>query len=106
MLGYNDTAINGILENIVFLELMRRGYLVYIGKTDDYEIDFVARKNDSLLYIQVSYLLSSPETYERELRPLKSIKDSYPKLVLSMDNLPQSNQDGIVRMNIRDWLIQ
>ena len=82
-LGYQSNDISGYLENIVFLELLRRKYKVNIGKQDNKEIDFVANLRDENLYLQVTYLLASPETIEREFSPLKSIKDNYPKMVLS-----------------------
>lgn len=107
--GYKDTYINGILENIVFIELLRRGYKVFIGKIGDMEIDFVAEKNGEKLYVQVAYLISSEETKERELRPLKSLLalgDNFPKLILTMDELPPSNENGIVRKNIREWILE
>ena len=103
--GFKDTYINGILENIVFSELLRRGYQVFIGKIGDTEIDFVAEKNGEKIYIQVSYLLSSEETKEREYRPLLDVKDNFPKLILTMDDLPESNENGIIRKNIREWLL-
>lgn len=104
--GYNDTYINGILENIVYLELLRRGFEVFIGKLGDTEIDFIAKKGGDLLYIQVSYLLASEETKIREYRPLQAVNDNFPKLILTMDELPESNEGGIVRKNIREWLLE
>lgn len=103
--GYKDTYINGILENIVYLELLRRGFEVFIGKLGDTEIDFIAKKGGELLYIQVSYLLASEETKIREYRPLQAVNDNFPKLILTMDELPESNEGGIVRKNIREWLL-
>ena len=105
-LGYQSNDISGYLENIVFLELLRRKYKVNIGKQDNKEIDFVANLRDENLYLQISYLLASPETIEREFSPLKSIKDNYPKMVLSMDNLPESNIEGIKRKRIIDFLLE
>ena len=105
-LGYQSNDISGYLENIVFLELLRRKYKVNIGKQDNKEIDFVANLRDENLYLQISYLLASPETIEREFSPLKSIKDNYPKMVLSMDNLPESNIEGIKRKQIIDFLLE
>lgn len=107
--SYKDTYINGILENIVFIELLRRGYKVFIGKIGDMEIDFAAEKNGEKLYVQVAYLIGSEETKERELRPLKSLLalgDNFPKLILTMDDLPPSNENGIVRKNIREWILE
>ena len=105
-LGYQSNDISGYLENIVFLELLRRKYKVNIGKQDNKEIDFVANLRDENLYLQISYLLASPETIEREFSPLKSIKDNYPKMVLSMDSLPESNIEGIKRKRIIDFLLE
>ena len=105
-LGYQSNDISGYLENIVFLELLRRKYKVNIGKQDNKEIDFVANLRDENLYLQVTYLLASPETIEREFSPLKSIKDNYTKMVLSMDNLPESNIEGIKRKRIIDFLLE
>ena len=105
-LGYQSNDISGYLENIVFLELLRRKYKVNIGKQDNKEIDFVANLRDENLYLQVTYLLASLETIEREFSPLKSIKDNYPKMVLSMDSLPESNIEGIKRKRIIDFLLE
>ncbi|PHI10951.1 ATP-binding protein [Fusobacterium polymorphum] len=105
-LGYQSNDISGYLENIIFLELLRRKYKVNIGKQDNKEIDFVANLRDENLYLQVTYLLASSETIEREFSPLKSIKDNYPKMVLSMDNLPESNIEGIKRKRIIDFLLE
>jgi predicted AAA+ superfamily ATPase len=80
--------------------------LVIIGKFDDREVDFVAEKAGKKLYIQVAYLLESKQTIMREFGVLEKIKDNFPKYVLSMDNLPVSDRNGIIRMNIIDFLIQ
>lgn len=107
--GYKDTYINGILENIVCIELIRRGYKVFIGKNGDLEVDFIAKKSGETLYIQVSYLMTDEETKEREIRPLKSLLslgDNFPKMILTMDELPPSNESGITRKNIREWLLE
>lgn len=104
--GYKDSYINGILENIVFMELLRRNYEVFIGKIGENEIDFIAIKGAETTYIQVSYLLSSEETKEREYRPLLAIKDNFPKLILTLDDLPESNENGILRKNLRQWLME
>ena len=95
--------IGCILENIIFIELKRHGYKITVGNTNDYEIDFVCRKNNQKMYIQVSYLLQSSEIIEREFRPLLLIEDNYPKYVLSMDRTLQS-QNGIKHLNIIDFL--
>lgn len=95
--------IGRILENIIFIELKRHGYKITIGKVKDYEIDFICKKNNQKIYIQVTYLLENDETIEREFRPLLMIKDNYPKYVLSMDRTFQP-QNGIKHMNIIDFL--
>ena len=104
-LGYRANDIAGYLENIIYLELLRRKYTVNIGKLGTKEIDFIGTLRDEKLYIQVTYLLASPETIEREFFPLKSVQDNYPKYVLSMDNLEKYNIDGIVREKIIDFLL-
>lgn len=101
-LGYSPKAISSILENLVYLELRRRGYNVYIGKLFDKEIDFVARKQDSRLYIQVCRTI--PEDSDRELANLKAIKDSFPKYVVTMDSSVCGNEDGIEIVHITDFL--
>lgn len=105
-LGYQSKDISSYLENIIFLELLRRKYKVNVGKENNKEIDFIANLRDENLYLQVTYLLASPETIEREFSPLKAIKDNYPKMVLSMDNLPESNIEGIKRKRIIDFLLE
>ena len=104
--GFKDSHINGILENIVFVELIRRGYKVYVGKFGELEIDFIAQKNEERIYIQVCYLMADENTKAREYLPLTQIKDNYPKLILSLDDLPKSNEGGIIRMNLREWLLK
>lgn len=104
VVGGNMQDINLILENIIFLELKRRGYDVKIGKVGDKEIDFIAERRSERIYVQVSYLLVSPETIEREFGIYKSINDNYPKYVLSLDEFDMS-RDGITHMNIRDFLM-
>lgn len=104
-LGYRANDIAGYLENIIYLELLRRKYTVNIGKLGAKGIDFIGTLRDEKLYIQVTYLLASPETIEREFSPLKSVQDNYPKYVLSMDNLENYNIDGIIREKIIDFLL-
>jgi len=106
LMGYKDDYIAGILENIVFLKLKQDNYNIFIGKFDDLEVDFVAEKAGKKLYIQVTYLLESEKTKIREFGVFEKIKDNFPKYVLSMDNLPASNQNGIIRMNIIDFLLK
>ena len=105
LLGYRDADRGHIIENIVFLELIRRDYHVYIGKFKETEIDFVAEKPNDKLYIQVTESMLSPETHERELRPLQMIPDNYEKIVLSMDRNYITSYDGIKSLNLIDWLL-
>lgn len=107
LLGYKSADIGQILENIVYHELLVRGYQVSIGKWGDREIDFVAEKNGQRLYIQVTYLLTDTSTIEREFFSLTQIKDNWPKLVLSMDKFGSSDFDknGIQHQYLLDWLL-
>ena len=105
IIGYREGDIGGVLENIVFLELLRRGYNVSIGKLGDAEIDFIATRSDEKIYLQVAYLLASEKTIEREFSPLLKIADNYPKYVLSMDEVFGNDYDGIKRVNIVDFLL-
>lgn len=105
LLGYRDADRGHIIENIVFLELIRRDYRVYIGKVGEAEVDFVAERPDDKLYIQVTESMSSVETRERELRPLGMIKDNYEKIVLSMDRSYIRSYEGIRSLNVIDWLL-
>lgn len=105
LLGYRDADRGHIIENIVFLELLRREYRVYIGKVGETEVDFVAEKPDDKLYIQVTESMQSPETRERELRPLRMIQDNYEKIVLSMDRDFIKSYNGIKSLNLIDWLL-
>jgi len=104
LVGYQPNDISGLLENIVYLELLSRGYKVNIGKINDLEIDFIAIKNNQPLYIQVAYLLADNKTMEREFGALEKINDNHPKIVLSMDKLPDSNKNGIKWYNLIDFL--
>lgn len=101
--GNNERDINLVLENIVFLEMLRRGYKINIGRVHNEEIDFVCRKNNETIYIQVAYLLATEETIRREFDVLKKVPDNYPKFVLSMDQFDFS-RDGIKHFNIPDFL--
>ena len=105
LLGYRDADRGHIIENIVFLELIRRDYRVYIGKVGETEIDFVAEKPNDKLYIQVTESMQSPETRDRELKPLRLIPDNYEKIVLSMDRNYINSYDGIKSLNLIDWLL-
>jgi predicted AAA+ superfamily ATPase len=103
-IGYRDRQISGILENIVFLELKRRGYQIYIGKVDTKEIDFIAEKRNEKIYIQVAYKLDNEQTIEREISVLQSINDNFPKYVITMDEFWKENIDGIKHLHISDFL--
>ena len=105
LLGYRDTDRGHIIENIVFLELLRRDYRVYIGKVGETEVDFVAEKPNEKLYIQVTESMFSSETRDRELRPLRMIPDNYEKIVLSMDRNFINSYEGIKSLYLLDWLL-
>ena len=100
----NQRDINQIFENIIYLELLRKGYNIRVGKVDNLEIDFVCTKGNEKLYIQVAYLLASHETIEREFSSLEKINDNYPKYVISMDEFDMS-RNGIRHINIIDFLL-
>lgn len=93
------------IENVVYLELLRRGYTVNIGKINSAEVDFVARKGELLHYYQVTASLTEKETFDREFSPLRAIADNYPKTVLTLDRFTPGNYNGIEAVNIIDWLL-
>ena len=105
LLGYRDGDRGHILENVVFLELLRRDFRVYIGKVGETEIDFVCEKPHEKLYIQVTETMSSEEVRQRELRPLQKIQDNYEKIILTMDKSYIRSYDGIKVINIVEWLL-
>ncbi len=103
--GNRRFDIEKVMENVVYNHLSRLGYKVYVGQMHKAEIDFVAEKKDSMVYVQVTYLLASDDTVEREFGNLKLIKDSHPKYVISMDKMySQANIDGIKHLQLRDFL--
>lgn len=104
-MGNRDRMIGGILENIVFLELKRREYNVYIGKLDNTEIDFVAEKQGKKIYIQVAYKLENEQTIEREFNNLLAIEDQYPKYVVTMDEFWRDTIEGVKHLYITDFLL-
>ena len=106
VMGYKDRLISGVLENIVMLELKRRGYRVFVGKSDDKEIDFIAEMKEKKVYIQVSYKMSEQTTIDREFKPLLEVKDHFPKYVVTMDELWHDNIEGIQHMHIADFLLK
>ncbi|MGR3808563.1 ATP-binding protein [Pasteurella testudinis] len=104
-MGFRTSLISGILENLVYLELIRQGYKVYIGKFKDKEIDFVAEKQGEKRYIQVAYKLESEQTIAREFSPLQEIVDNYPKFVVTMDDFWNGNIEGIKHLHIAEFLM-
>ena len=106
MLGKKSMDVGHILENIIYLELIRRGYSVYVGKIDDMEIDFVAQNSQGNTYIQVAASVRDENTLKRELRSLQAVKDNYPKMILTLDDDPESDYNGILRKNALDWLME
>ncbi|HPH17048.1 MAG TPA: ATP-binding protein, partial [Bacteroidales bacterium] len=105
-MGFKDRNISGFLENIVFLELKRRGYSVCVGKFDSKEIDFIGEKQGEKIYIQVTYKLENKETVDREFSTLLAIKDQYPKYVISMDEFWTESVNGVKHLYISDFLLQ
>ncbi len=106
LLGRRNIDAGHILENIVYLELIRRGYKVYVGKTGEKEIDFVAENKEGFTYFQVVYTTREKTTLERELAPLQDVNDHYPKYILTMDIDPIADYDGIKKINVLDWLLK
>ena len=105
ILGYNPDTVAAMLENIVYLELLRRGYVVHIGKNNDAEIDFIAEKQNEKVYVQVTQEIRSQETEKREYSRLLEIPDNYPKYVLRTDEFASGNYQGIKTMHIADFLL-
>ena len=105
LLGSRQMDAGHILENVIYLELLRRGYRVYVGKMDSLEVDFVAQNSKGTQYYQVALSVRDERTLERELRPLMAIRDHYPKMILTLDDDPEMQYDGIRRVNARDWLL-
>ena len=105
VLGYSADSVASSLENIVYLELCRRGYTVNIGKSASGEIDFVALRQNEKLYVQVTQKLCSPKTEKREYERLLEIRDNYPKYVLTTDEFSGGNYEGIKTMHLADWLL-
>ena len=105
VLGYNDDTIASSLENVVYLELCRRGYTVHIGKSGDGEVDFVATRQNEKIYVQVTQRIDSEKTAKREYERLLEIRDNYPKYVLRTDEFAGGNYEGIITMHIADFLL-
>lgn len=107
VMGYKETKVAGILENVIFLELLSREYTVTIGRQGEREIDFIAEKRGNKVYVQVCRTLSgSPETIEREFTPLLAVRDQYPKYIVTQDEGWGGNLEGVKQMNIADFLLK
>ena len=105
LLGRKNIDLGHVSENIVYLELLRRGYKIYVGKFGNKEIDFVAENSKGIQYFQVAYTVRDEKTLERELSALESINDHYPKFILTMDVDPEVDYNGIRKINVLDWLL-
>lgn len=105
LLGSSSTDVCHILENVVYLELIRRGFEVYVGKLGEMEIDFVAINNKKTVYFQVAATVRDETTLRRELAPLEKINDHYPKIILTLDDDPEADYNGIRRLNALEWLV-
>jgi predicted AAA+ superfamily ATPase len=106
LLGKSGFDVGHILENIIYLELIRRGYDVYIGKVDNLEVDFVAiNQQHGVTYFQVAATVRDANTLQRELKSLQNINDNYPKIILTLDEDPDADYNGIIRINALDWLL-
>ena len=105
LLGTRGTDVGHILENVIYLELLRRGYEVYVGKVDDLEVDFVAMEQKRTIYFQVAASVRDEATLKRELNPLQKISDHYQKFILTLDEDPEADYEGIRRVNALDWLM-
>lgn len=104
--GFSIEYIGQVMENIVYNDLKRRGYRVYIGKLGEKEVDFIAEKQNNKIYVQVSYNLSNEDTIKRELAPLESIKDNYNKYIVTMDTFAKGNKDGIEFIYLPEFLLK
>lgn len=105
LLGFRDRDTGHAIENVVYFELLRRGYDVSIGKIDNSEVDFIATKADDKIYVQVTESMTSEDVRKRELAPLQKINDNYEKIILSLDTGMDSSYDGIKSVNLIDWLL-
>lgn len=105
LLGFRSTDVGHILENVIYLELLRRGLEVYVGKVDEFVVDFVAMDGKRITYYQVAATVRDENTLKRELAPLQKIADHYPKVILTLDDDPEADYEGIRRVNALDWLM-
>lgn len=106
LLGYRNRDSGHALENVIYFELLRRGYDVSIGKVDNMEIDFIAVNAENKIYIQVTESMAEESVRRRELEPLKKIKDNYEKIILTLNPGMDSSYDGIKSMRVTDWLLE
>lgn len=106
LMGYDSQWISGVMENIIFLEFVRRGYSTYVGKYDDNEIDFVGEKNGDKVYVQVTYKIETEKTFEREVNTLLKINDNYHKYIVTLDDMIAGNVGGIEKVHIADFLLK
>lgn len=104
IVGYRESDVGGVLENLVFLELRRRGYAVTVGVANAREIDFIAEKRPERWYVQVAYLLESPATVERELAAFAAVRDAYPRVLLSLDPHQPADFQGVKHQSLTDFL--
>lgn len=105
LLGTRVYDVGHILENVIYLELIRRGYEAYIGKINDLEVDFVAMLDNNVYYFQVAATVRDNKNLEREITPLVKINDHYQKFILTLDDDPEANYNGIRRVNALEWLL-
>lgn len=106
LLGARSFDVGRILENVVYLELLHRQKRVYVGKMDDLEVDFVVMDEQGIAYYQVAATVRDENTLKRELASLQQIKDQYPKYILTLDEDPDADYDGIKRINVLQWLVE
>ena len=106
LLGFRDIDTGHVLENVVYFELLRRGYNTAIGKAGNVEVDFVAVSSDEKVYYQVTQTMASEQTRERELRPMMQIRDNFEKVILTMDRTFSNSSDGVKIVNLIDWLLE
>ena len=104
-MGAGGTDISRPLENVVYLELLRRGYTVRVGSYRDWEVDFTAMRDGVTEYYQVCLTMMSEDTREREFRSLRAIRDNFPKTILTLDQLGLGNEGGVGIVNVLDWLL-